>query len=178
MPQVKTYVLKKEFPGGYKKGDTVTDRGTGIWTWTKTERTCQFDPLKETAFFEPYAEPKFHVNQEVSLNDLGRRKYRNMRSVSPTAVFKIVKRKSQGSVKSFVYDLFINQKKTIENVHEKYIIVPEKHWFINSKGKVCSDVTVDDFKTKFRKTTGNFYTNLKDAQIRLDAIKEYMKKKF
>ncbi|MCK9575729.1 MAG: hypothetical protein WC979_02500 [Candidatus Pacearchaeota archaeon] len=169
MPQVRTFILKSKFPGGYNVGDMVSDRGVGVWYWNTTSAPCMFDPTKEPHFFVEFAMPKYKKGDSVYLrpdkvkvigNGIGEK----------TAL--IVQEVLQSTTPGVPHKYSLkNGTKVICTVIEDNIHIPTFYWFINSSGKVCQDTYVsDDYKTTYRKRTNNFFKTKESANLSLDNV--------
>ncbi|HRW21690.1 MAG TPA: hypothetical protein P5509_06940 [Bacteroidales bacterium] len=173
MPKIKTYTLKKEFPGGYKKGDKVTDRGTGVWYWERTQVHCPYDPAKETAFFAKFVEPKYCVLEQVRLIPATMGRKNCIRNVGSKTELIISKRIAPENDKGeYRYTLRLGTKE-IGTFMESEIYKPKLYWFINSRGTVCSETIVPNDTSlayRYRKATNNVFMTKEDARNRLNNI--------
>lgn len=170
MKNVKSFILKKDFPGGYKKGDIITNRGTGIWYWDKTQAVCPYDPTKEPDFFEEVIITKYLKDNKVFLTPAAIRKH-GIRGIGhKTEVTVSNVRRYVTGVK---YEIK-NGNKIICTVNESDIYIPTVYWFINSKGAVCQDVV--EFSEKhvyaYRVAIGNTYITPAEANKALDTIRK------
>jgi len=170
MPQEKIYVLKKEFPGGYKKGDAVSDRGTGVWYWVRTQTFCPYDPEKETSFFSAFTNPLFKKDDIVHVKKdlLSKPRFRNIGVRTELIIDKVSV--SRSTKHGYVYDLKLGNK-LIANVSENDIYKPTFYWFINSSGKICKDIALGiDPAFLYRCKSNNVFRDSDSAKEELNKV--------
>lgn len=166
-----TYILKKEFPGGYKVNDKVIRKGNK-WYWERTDRICEYSPQIEKSFFTPFIEPVFAKDDIVKINPKFVAKYKNINVKTDLTIVDVRTIRNK-----YTYTVF-NGSTRIGGIEEKHLRKPKYYWFINSSGAVYKDEVEDSYKYEFRKVTGNVYDTKEEATVALDTIKNEINNSF
>lgn len=178
MRKVRIFRLLTNIPGGYVKGDTVNDRGTGVWVWEKDERCCVFDPLREPDFFVEIHQATFKEGDIVLLTLKGGNRHR-IKNENEFTEFRVIKVKRNAD-HEVLYEINRHGRHSF-TVNENEIMKPTFYWFINSSGTICKNVlyendTKSNYHVRFRIATNNFFITKEEVDKRLLEIQKTISK--
>ena len=167
--QYKAYKTLKPLPGGINVGTIVRYNDVLGWVYdlNKLVSACPFNPSKDTQFFVEFFEGKYKFSDKVYVTENYAKNIVNLSDKNPVIIVSF-----NNSIKTPKYTCEYNRKRF--DIPENELYIPVFYYFINSRGKVCSEILTDSHKIsslyKFRQKMINIFPTSKNASDRFDDI--------